>query len=98
MQGHGSVNLADAQAIKDATMAHFILENWEPGRVMIHYNGAGHSDDFEGIYWWLKQARPDLRILTISTVSAETPEELSEDALGKADFIISVPDNMTTTY
>ena len=98
MQGHGSINLADAQAIKDATMAHFILENWEPGRVMLHFNGAYHSDHFESIYWWLKQARPELRILTISTVSAETPETLSEENEGKADFIISVPENMTTTY
>jgi uncharacterized iron-regulated protein len=98
MQGHGSINLADAQAIKDATMAHFILEYWEPGRVMLHFNGAGHSDEFENIYWWLKQSRPGLRILTISTVSSDTPETLSEEDEGKADFIISVPGNMTTTY
>jgi uncharacterized iron-regulated protein len=98
MQGHGSINLADAQAIKDATMAHFILENWEPGRVMIHFNGSGHSDAYENIYWWLKQANPELRILTISTRSSESPDTLSEEEEGMADFIISVPDNMTTTY
>jgi len=98
MQGHGSINLADAQAIKDATMSHFIMEHWEPGRLMIHFNGAYHSDDFESIYWWLKRAGPDLKIITISTVSAQEPGTLSEENEGKADFIISVPSNMTTTY
>jgi uncharacterized iron-regulated protein len=98
MQGHGSINLADAQAIKDATMSHFILENWAPGKLMIHFNGAYHSDHFESIYWWLKRANPGLKIVTISTVSEKEADSLSEENQGKADFIISVPANMTTTY
>lgn len=98
MQGHGSINLADAQAIKDATMAHFILENLVPGELFIHYNGAYHSDDFESMNWFLKRADPNLKIVTISTVSQENPGELEEDSAGKADFIIVVPSSMTTTY
>ena len=38
-------NLPKAQAVKDATMAHFIAENLRPGKVFIHYNGAYHSDN-----------------------------------------------------
>ncbi|MGW8314631.1 MAG: ChaN family lipoprotein [Bacteroidales bacterium] len=98
MQGHGSINLADAQAIKDATMAHFILKNWMPGKVFIHFNGSYHSDRFESINWWLKQARPDLKIVTITTVSQKDASGLEEGNEGTADFIITVPDNMTTTY
>lgn len=98
MQGHGSVNLADAQAIKDATMSHFILKNRDPGKVFIHFNGAYHSDNFESIYWWLKEARPDLKIVTITTVSQKEATGLEEENEGTADFIIAVPDNMTTTY
>lgn len=98
MQGHGSINLADAQAIKDATMAHFILKNWEPGKIFIHFNGAYHSDHFESIYWWLKEARPELKIVTITTVSQKEAMDLEEKNQGTADFIITVPDNMTTTY
>jgi uncharacterized iron-regulated protein len=98
MQGHGSINLADAQAIKDATMAHFILKNWEPGKLFLHFNGSYHSDDFESINWWLKQARPDLKIVTITTVSQKDVTKLEEENQGTADFIITVPDNMTTTY
>lgn len=98
MGGHGSINLADAQAIKDATMSHFILENWKPGKLLVHYHGAYHSDDYESIYWFLKQENPELKIVTVSTVSQDEVETLEEESLGKADFIIAVPSNMTQTH
>jgi hypothetical protein len=98
MGGHGSINLADAQAIKDATMSHFILENWQQDKLFIHFHGAYHSDDFESINWFLLKENPDLEIVTISTISQENINELEEENLGKADFIICVPSNMTTTY
>jgi len=98
MMGHGSVNLMDAQAIKDATMAHFILENWEPGRLFLHFNGAYHSDHKESINWFLKRANPDLEIVTISTVNQDETGRLEEKSMGKADFIICVPSTMTRTH
>jgi hypothetical protein len=98
MGGHGSINLADAQAIKDATMSHFIMEHWEPGKLLIHYQGAYHSDDFESMYWFLKQANPDLNIVTISTVIQDELDQLEEDSNGKAHFIIAVPSTMTQTH
>ena len=96
--GYGSINLADAQAIKDATMTHFILENWQQGELFIHYNGAYHSDEFESMNWFLLRANPDLKIITISTVSQDNLDELEEDSKGKADFIIAVPSSMTNTH
>ena len=98
MGGHGSVNLADAQAIKDATMSHFLLKNWAPGRLFIHFNGAYHSDHFESMNWFLLRDRPELKIVTISTVSQEDVRELKDESMGKADYIICVPSTMTTTY
>jgi len=98
MGGHGSMNLADAQAIKDATMSHFIMKYWKPGSLFIHYNGAYHSDDFESMNWFLKQANPDLNIVTISTVSQDDLDQLDEDSMGKAHFIIAVPSTMTQTH
>jgi hypothetical protein len=95
--GHGSINLADAQAIKDATMSHFIMESWKPGKLFIHYNGAYHSDEFESMNWFLKRANPDLKIVTISTVSQDDVEMLEEESFGKADFVIAVPSTMTQT-
>lgn len=98
MGEHGSPKLVMAQAIKDATMAHFILQNRTDNSLFIHYNGAFHSDFYEGIYWYLKQANPGLRIITISTVSQKSIDKLEEEHLGKADFIICVDEDMTTTH
>ena len=97
MGGHGSINMADAQAIKDATMTHFMLQNWSSGKLFIHYNGAYHSDEFESMNWFLKQANPELKIVTISTVTQDDVMELEEESQGKADFIICVPNSMTNT-
>lgn len=90
--------LAEAQAVKDATMAYFILQYFKPGKKFLHYNGAYHSDDFQGIVWYLKQYKPDLKIVTITTVEAENPDSLSTEYQNKADYIIVIPDDMTKTY
>jgi uncharacterized iron-regulated protein len=97
MMGHGSINLMDAQAIKDATMAHFILAHREPGMLFLHFNGAYHSDYGESINWFLKRAEPGLNVVTISTVSQDDTKPLEEEYKGKADFIICVPSTMTKT-
>lgn len=98
MGSHVNENFPKAQAIKDATMAHFILENWSPGKLLIHYHGAYHSDNFESIYWYLKQHNPELNIVTITTVLQEDNSALTEKNTGKAHFTICVDENMTTTY
>ncbi len=98
MGGHGSPHIAKAQASKDATMAYFIVQNLKPGTVFIHYNGAYHSDNFDGINWYLKRNKPGVTIGTISTVSQKNIKELLAENKGKADFIICVDEDMTTTY
>lgn len=97
MGSHVTPNFPKAQAIKDATMAYSILKYWSAGKLVIHYNGAYHSDNFESINWYLKQQYPDLKIVTITTVVQEDIKNLSEENSGKADFTICVVDNMTTT-
>ncbi|WP_421805528.1 ChaN family lipoprotein [Flagellimonas sp.] len=98
MGDHGSPTLVMAQAIKDATMAHFILQNYKEGSLFLHYNGAYHSNDYEGILWYLQLQRPDLDYGTISTVTQENVHKLEEENKNLADFIICVDQNMTTTY
>lgn len=98
MGEHGSPLLVKAQAIKDATMAHFILQNFKSGYGFIHYNGSYHSDNYEGILWYLKQEKPDLKYSTISTVSQDDISKLDKENLDKADYIICVDGKMTTTY
>lgn len=95
---HTSPNLPKAQAIKDATMAYFILKNYREGSTFIHYNGSYHNENFEGIVWYIKQSRPDLKIMTISSVEQDTVETLSEENLGLADFTICIPSSMSKSY
>jgi len=98
MGGHGGSNLPKAQAIKDATMAHFILQYYQTGSLFIHFNGSYHSDFYEGILWYLKRQKPELKYATITTVSQKDIRRLEAEHLGRADYIICVPENMTTTY
>ena len=96
--GHGGENFPKAQAIKDATMGWFIAKNVTEGRPFLHINGSYHSDDFEGIGWYLRQYKPQLKVVTISTVEQPDVSELTEEFEGKADYIMTVPANMTKTY
>lgn len=98
MGDHGTPELVKAQAIKDATMAHFILQNYKKEHLFIHFNGAFHSNYYEGILWYLHQRNSELSYLTITTVSQEDIDTLLDEHIGKADFIICVDSNMTTTY
>ncbi len=98
MGGHSGANLPKAQAIKDATMAYFILQYYKTGSLFIHYNGSYHTENYEGILWYLQRKRPDLKYVTITTVSQKDIHTLLAENRGKADFIICVDEDMTTTY
>ncbi len=104
MGGHGGETFPKAQAIKDATMAESIFKAYEKpiknqsDVTFIHYNGAYHSDNYEGILWYLKKWNETLNYKTITTVSQENIKKLLEENKGKADFIICVDEDMTTTY
>lgn len=98
MGDHGTPELVMAQAIKDATMAHFILKNYKANTTFIHYNGAYHSNNYEGILWYLKNENNTLNYATISTVNQEDLTKLKEEHLNIADYIICVDADMTTTY
>ncbi|WP_345271622.1 ChaN family lipoprotein [Nibrella viscosa] len=93
-----AANFPRAQAIKDATMAHFILQNLSPGQTLLHVNGSYHSNNFEGIGWYLRKQRPDLRILTISSVELEDPDNPEKSSRDLANFVLTIPADMTKTY
>ncbi len=98
MGNHVNSNFPKAQAIKDATMAHFILKNLEKGNQFLHFHGAYHSANFESIYWYLKHHNPELKIITVTTVSQNDVAVLEAENIGTADFTICVDEDMTTTY
>ena len=95
--GHGGDNLPKSQAIKDATMAHFILEYWQDGSQFIHFHGTFHSKWHEGICWQLLQQDPKLNILTIASHSQDHIQTLDSSQVNMADFILVTPTNMTST-
>jgi uncharacterized iron-regulated protein len=100
MTGHGPAgsaeNMAKSQAVKDATMAHFIVKN--KLYPMLHINGSYHSQNFEGIVWYLKQTDKKIKIITLQLVEQKEIKQLEEKNKGLADFIICVPDDITKTY
>jgi uncharacterized iron-regulated protein len=98
MGGHAGEKMPKAQALKDATMAHFIIENFNSGTIFVHYNGTYHSDNSEGISWYLKKSQPTLKILTIATVEQEDISKLENENYTKADFILVVDKDVTKTY
>ena len=61
----------------------------------VHVNGSYHSQDWEGIVWYLRQAQPDLNVLTIhgdTQVDVWTPDST---ALNRADFLLLTQRKMT---
>ena len=93
-----AANFARAQAIKDATMAHFILQNLKPGQTALHFNGDYHSKNFEGIGWYLRRERPDLKIMTLSSVELPDPDKPATENRNLGDFVLAIPADMTKTY
>ncbi len=96
--GHDSENFPHAQAVKDATMGYFISKSLIKNGVFLHFNGAYHSNNYEGISWYIKKYKPKTKIMTISTVTQEDISKLNTEHLGIADVIINVPESMTRTY
>ena len=92
---HVTSNITKAQAMKDATMAHFILANFTKGKTFLHYNGSYHSDRFQSIIWYLKQANPGLKIVTISSVEQADLDELKKESEGLANYIVAVSETMS---
>ncbi|TAD96499.1 MAG: iron-regulated protein [Bacteroidetes bacterium] len=93
-----ATNIVYAQALKDATMAYRISQHWKKGKTILHFNGSFHSDNFEGIVWYLKKYNPDLKVLTISSVQQIDVEKFEEKNKNLADFILCIPSDMTKTY
>lgn len=91
-------NIQLSQASKDATMAYFSLQNFNPGDFLFHFQGSYHSNYNQGIIWWINKIRPGLTIKSVTTlIQSEWDSMSKEDKADIANFIIVVPDNMTQT-
>ena len=98
MGEHATPNMPKAQAVKDATMAYFINKNLKAESIFVHFNGSYHSDNFEGINWYLKKYNSNVQILTISSVEQKDVSKLEKENYNKADYILVIDEDVTKTY
>ena len=96
--GHAGEKMPKAQAIKDATMAYFIHKNRKENSVFIHYNGTYHSDNYEGISWYLRKLNDKIKIITIAMVEQKDLGKLESENNNKANFILVIDEDMTKSY
>lgn len=93
------MNFISAQATKDATMAESILKNIKSGTTFVHYNGNYHSKEFGGIYWYIKQKNPNLKMAVISVFESENPDlKVPEKDYIPTEFNLIIPADMTKTF
>lgn len=99
---HGSgMNLdfmIEAQAIKDATMAYSLEPFLSKGKTILHVNGSYHSNNYEGILWYVWQKNPKVKILTINTIEQDDLNSIDENTMKTADFIIVTPLDIPKSY
>ncbi len=90
--------LQAAQSLKDATMAHFIIQNKRPGIPLLHLNGSYHSISDKGITHYLRLSDPTLKVGTIATARQEDTDHLDEAYIGISDYVIIIPEDFTRSY
>ena len=95
-KGAKDSHFAEAQAIKDATMAWFIAQNFD--RKFIHFNGNFHSDNRGGIIPYLEAYLPGKKIATVCSARQDSIKSLEKENRGRADFIIVAPTDFPMSY
>lgn len=88
--------MAQAQAIKDATMAWNIAKN--QAKHFLHIQGNYHSDFKQGIVPYLTEYAPQKSVVTICNVRQEDISSLDSENKGRADYYIAVPIDMSVSY
>ncbi len=97
-ENHKGEFMMEAQAVKDATMGHYILANSLENTVFLHLNGAYHSNKNQGIIPFINGKIQNKKILTLSTVSQDEVDSLDEKNHNLADFVICVNSAMSLTH
>ena len=98
MAMHGGKYMLEAQAIKDATMAHFITKYWAPGNVFLHLNGAFHTNNYEGIISFLPKNWLRNEMLVISMVTQKDIEKLEDENKSLGDYIFCFSEDYAKSH
>lgn len=80
-----------AQCIKDETMGESVARAWQPGRLVVHYNGSFHSDYRLGTAVRARQ-RTDARMIVVTAVPVKDLDAVkpSKDDRKRADYLLYV--------
>jgi uncharacterized iron-regulated protein len=90
-EGHGGRALSDqrlrrlfeSQCLKDETMAETVVARLSPGALVVHLNGAFHTDQRLGLAAAVVRRRPSARLMVISV---KPQDEIAPPDL--ADFVV----------
>ena len=88
---HGSAHLLEAQALRDASMADRIAEFLKQRRdaLIVHINGAFHSEEHMGVPEQIKHYRPKARVIVVTIISDDAFPSFDAARLGAlGDFVI----------
>jgi uncharacterized iron-regulated protein len=86
------LRIYQAQCIKDETMGESVARSWAPGRLVVHYNGAFHSDFRLGTVDRARQRTQGADVLVVTAVPVAELDRLkpSKEERKRADYLVYV--------
>ena len=84
--------LYQAQCVKDETMAESVTRAWNPGKLIMHINGAFHSDFRLGVVERTKKRMDHARIRVVTIIPVENLDSIkpSRKDRKRADYLLYV--------
>jgi len=81
-----------AQCVKDETMGESVASVWRPGRLVIHYNGAFHTDFRLGTAERVQRRAPGARMIVVTAMPVKELDRLkpSKEDRKRADYLLYV--------
>ena len=86
------LRIYQAQCIKDETMGESVARALRPGRLVVHYNGAFHSDFRLGTVDRARQRADGAKVLVVTAVPVAELDQLepSKEERKRADYLVYV--------
>ena len=86
------LRMYQAQCVKDETMGESVARAWRSGRLVVHYNGAFHSDFRLGSAARAQRRAPQASLLVVTAVPVKDLDRLkpSKEDRKRADYLLYV--------